>query len=63
MSYATDTTHIYCPYCGERIEIVVDLSIDYQEYVEDCSVCCRPITLTLQISADGVDATARHENE
>jgi hypothetical protein len=63
MSYATDTTNLYCPYCGERIEIVIDLSVDQQEYVEDCSVCCRPILLSVQISAEGADVVAKHENE
>lgn len=36
-----------CPYCGERIELVVDPTGDSQ-YVEDCQVCCRPITVVVQ---------------
>jgi len=36
---------IQCPYCGESIELLVDTSIDHQRYIEDCSVCCRPIEL------------------
>ena len=32
-----------CPFCGERITILVDVSVDNQRYIEDCSVCCRPI--------------------
>lgn len=32
-----------CPYCGEAITILVDTSVARQSYVEDCSVCCRPI--------------------
>lgn len=63
MSYAADTANVYCPYCGERIEIVIDPSVNHQEYVEDCSVCCRPIMLAVQITADGADITAKHENE
>ena len=38
-----------CPYCGERIETSVDLSGGDQNYVEDCQVCCRPITFVLQV--------------
>ena len=35
-----------CPYCGEPIEVHVDLGGgEQQEYIEDCSVCCRPIRL------------------
>jgi len=32
-----------CPYCGEPISMVLDLSVPAQAYVEDCEVCCRPI--------------------
>lgn len=42
-----------CPYCGERIEILVDTSAGDQRYVEDCQVCCRPIEIAVAIGADG----------
>ena len=32
-----------CPYCGERILLQIDESGGDQAYIEDCSVCCRPI--------------------
>lgn len=48
----TEEVSVECPYCGEGISIVVDTSVDAQEYVEDCSVCCRPIELTVKC-ADG----------
>ena len=41
-----------CPYCGERITILVDHSVDVQTYVEDCEVCCRPITLTVVVDEE-----------
>jgi uncharacterized Zn finger protein len=44
---------IPCPYCGERIEILVDASAGDQRYVEDCQVCCRPIEVSVTIDADG----------
>jgi Cysteine-rich CPXCG len=60
---ATETVELDCPYCGERIEVIVDCSVDYQEYVEDCAVCCRPITLAVAIGIDGgIDVSARDEN-
>ena len=34
-----------CPYCGEPISMVLDLSVPEQGYIEDCEVCCRPIRL------------------
>ena len=36
---------ITCPYCWEAIEITLDLSVDEQQQIEDCSVCCRPILI------------------
>jgi hypothetical protein len=45
--YSLTSLHIDCPYCGEQIEILADSSIPEQAYIEDCSVCCRPINLQL----------------
>lgn len=55
---------IDCPYCGESIEILIDASIRSQQYIEDCQVCCRPITLRVEIDADGEPQVhASGENE
>jgi transcription elongation factor Elf1 len=36
-----------CPFCGESISMILDLSVDdTQTYIEDCQVCCRPIQIT-----------------
>ncbi len=43
MSALIDEIDAYCPYCGEPITLVVDLSVPEQDYIEDCFVCCRPI--------------------
>jgi cysteine-rich CPXCG protein len=55
---------IQCPYCGEDIEVLVDYSISPQEYIEDCSVCCRPIMISVE-SEDGevVSIEGRTEDE
>lgn len=49
----TTTQSISCPHCGESIEIVLDLSISEQQYVEDCFICCRPIVISYR-ALDGV---------
>ena len=55
---------IQCPYCGEGITVVADGSNAGQNYIEDCEVCCRPITLTLSVSeTGGLTVEARDENE
>jgi len=41
-----------CPYCGEEISSLLDLSIDKQEYIEDCEVCCNP--LYIKFVTDGI---------
>ncbi|WP_372876624.1 CPXCG motif-containing cysteine-rich protein [Spongiibacter marinus] len=37
----------YCPYCGERIELLIDPSLAGEPYVEDCEVCCRPMRVSV----------------
>jgi hypothetical protein len=59
-----ESVALTCPYCGEEIEVVVDCSVTEQQYVEDCSVCCRPLLLAVCIGDNGVPSVrARHENE
>jgi hypothetical protein len=55
---------ISCPYCGEVITILVDESVDEQQYIEDCQVCCRPMDIRVHISANGsLRVEALDENE
>ena len=48
-----DAQDIACPYCGETISLLLDASAGSQRYIEDCHVCCRPITVVLDVDADG----------
>jgi hypothetical protein len=41
---------ISCPYCGETIEVLIDCSVNQQRYIEDCQVCCRPITISVDFN-------------
>lgn len=36
---------VHCPHCGEAFPLQVDTSQGDLTMIEDCSVCCRPITL------------------
>jgi hypothetical protein len=54
---------IDCPYCGEPVELAIDTSVEHQDYIEDCSVCCRPIVLSVDVVGDEVLVAARDENE
>lgn len=63
-SWHTDSARLHCPYCDERIEVVVDPSAGEQCYIEDCSVCCRPMLLTVTLTPQGgVAATAAREDD
>jgi len=39
-----------CPYCWQNISMVLDLSVEEQEYIEDCEVCCRPIKISYAVT-------------
>ena len=55
---------IQCPYCGEPIDLFIDDSVDHQDYVEDCQVCCRPINVSVTADEDGeMRVVARAEND
>jgi hypothetical protein len=63
MPLLTETVAIQCPYCGERIEIIIDESIEQQNYIEDCQVCCRPIELSVTVAGEEVMVAARRDDE
>ena len=43
------TAEVSCPYCGEVITLFLDLSVEAQTYIEDCSVCCQPMTVSYAV--------------
>ena len=47
-----DEEEIECPNCGEFITVVIDKTIDAQQYIEDCSVCCKPIIIDVNLNQD-----------
>ncbi|MBY6196657.1 CPXCG motif-containing cysteine-rich protein [Vibrio hangzhouensis] len=54
---------VNCPYCGEAFETSIDCSVEHQEYIEDCHVCCRPILFEVTLESDDLYVTVRHEND
>ena len=46
---------VVCPYCGSTNEIALDPDGGaFQDYVEDCQVCCRPWRVRVTYSPGGV---------
>jgi hypothetical protein len=38
---ANTTFEVWCPYCGERVEIYLEPDV-MGTLVQDCEVCCQP---------------------
>ena len=55
---------VHCPYCGEPIDLLLDASIAQQEYIEDCSVCCRPLSVRVRVEdGDRIRLEVRREDD
>lgn len=54
---------ITCPYCGEAFRIDVDASAGSCSYIQDCEVCCRPITITLETDGDACAVRVAREDD
>jgi hypothetical protein len=55
---------INCPYCGESISILVDGSVEEQQYTEDCEVCCCPMDIRACVTASGdFQVDVRRDND
>lgn len=55
---------VSCPYCGESIEVLIDQEDADQQYIEDCQVCCKPISFNVVMSIEGeMMVSVHHENE
>lgn len=55
---------VWCPYCGERLDVLLDPSVPQQNYIEDCQVCCQPIVFDVTVFNDGeASVFVRSESE
>ncbi len=63
MEFLTEAT-VSCPYCGEAIEVLIDPQEAGQQYIEDCQVCCKPITFNVAVDSMGnLSVSVHDENE
>lgn len=44
-----DAISIECPHCGESFSLALDVSEGSAEFIVDCEVCCRPMTVSVRI--------------
>lgn len=54
---------IQCPYCGMTIFIDPEPADGPVEYLEDCTLCCRPILYRVVFSEEGSEVSVRREDE
>jgi len=52
-----------CPYCGEIIGLLIDASVSPQTYIEDCSVCCRPMEVHVVVEDDHCFVEVRADSD
>ncbi|MEO6097741.1 MAG: CPXCG motif-containing cysteine-rich protein [Fibrobacteria bacterium] len=53
-----------CPYCGERQRMEIDLTENLpQEFISDCTVCCRPIVVSVTAGMRGEPAMKLRSEE
>lgn len=63
MDYLQEQT-LSCPYCGESIDVLIDPQDAGDQYIEDCQVCCRPITINVTTDSMGtLSVSAYDEND
>jgi cysteine-rich CPXCG protein len=47
---------ITCPHCGEDFEISFDPNEGGSEFIIDCEVCCRPMTVAVRVRSGEVNS-------
>ena len=57
----TVETEIVCPHCGETFPLQIDTSQREQSLIEDCTVCCRPIGLTIRCRPGEIESVLEEE--
>lgn len=58
-----DEEKAQCPYCWEEIYFEVDTTINEQEYVEDCQVCCNPILVRVSVYEGSINIDTAKEDD
>lgn len=46
---------LQCPHCWERFEHALDVGDGRAEFVVDCEICCRPMTVVVRVRAGAIE--------
>lgn len=55
MEYLVESDAV-CPFCWESFPLTIDTSAGDYETVDDCPVCCRPMTVRVRARPGQVDS-------
>ena len=45
-----------CPHCWETQLKMIDPSVDEQNFIEDCEVCCNPLEFNLSVINNNLES-------
>ena len=51
-----ENIEVICPFCGEPFTLEADTEAGSYSTVEDCSVCCRPMSLLIRCQPGTVES-------
>lgn len=54
--FGEEEIYVSCPYCMQQISFLLETLHGGQNYIEDCEVCCRPISLTFQVEDGRIES-------
>ncbi|MEM8816100.1 MAG: CPXCG motif-containing cysteine-rich protein [Pseudomonadota bacterium] len=54
MHNTVEEKRLLCPACNASISVLIDSSAGSQSYIEDCEVCCRPLTISFVVDDEGI---------
>ena len=60
---STDSAPVAAMADDEPVELLIDTTIPHQQYVEDCEVCCAPMIVEVDATAEEPAVVVTRENE
>ena len=58
--FVSEFLTITCPHCGKDFEVSFDPDEGGSEFIIDCEICCRPMTVAVRVRSGEVDSVQVH---
>ena len=58
MKFYTNMIEYYfdCPHCWQNQLKLIDPSVEMQNFIEDCEVCCNPLEFTITVINNRIES-------